>query len=236
MIGFIHSIETFGAVDGPGIRYVVFMQGCPIRCIFCHNPDTWQVKKGKKTTVKELVNDIKKYQNYISTGGVTISGGEPLLQTDFVYALIKSLHKLNIEVAIDTAGSIPVKTTKKVLDTCDLVLLDIKGLDDELNKTITGASNRNTLETLDYCEKISKPVWIRQVLLPGYTLDSEYLERLVKYLKNFKCVKKIEFIPFHKMGEYKWKELGLDYKLYETPAPTVEQLKEANEILHKYNF
>lgn len=236
MKGYIHSIETFGAVDGPGIRYVIFLQGCPLRCIFCHNPDSWKLKEGTKVSINKLVSDIKPYINYIKSGGVTLSGGEPMLQTKFVYGLIKKIHKLGLNVALDTAGSLDLSKTKKLIDISDMLLLDIKGLEDELNKKITGSSNYNTLKTLEYCEQIGKPVWIRQVIVPGYTLDDKYLENLAKYLKNFKCVKNIDLIPFHKMGEYKWKTLNLDYKLYKTKQPTQQEMQRARQIFKNYNL
>jgi len=236
MKGYIHSVETFGAVDGPGIRYVVFLQGCPLRCQYCHNPDTWKLKDGKVTSVRKIVKKIKPYLNYIKDGGVTISGGEPLLQAKFVYRLIKKLHKLNINVAIDTAGSLPLSVSKKVIDICDLVLLDIKALENELHKEVSGNSNINMLETLNYCEKIHKDVWIRHVVVPGLTFNENKLEELAKFLTNYKCVKNVELIGFHKMGEYKWKELKLDYKLYKTPEASNEQMQTAKKIFEKYEL
>jgi len=236
MKGYIHSVETFGAVDGPGIRYVVFMQGCPIRCQYCHNPDTWKVKVGTEVSVSQLVKDIKPYINYIKLGGVTISGGEPLLQAKFVYRLIKSLHKLGLNVAIDTAGSLPLDSTKKTIDASDMLLLDIKAIDNDLHKQVTGTSNKNMLETINYCEKTNKPVWVRHVVVPGLTYDEKHLEELAKFLVNYKCVKNIELIGFHKMGEFKWKELVLEYKLLETPEASKEQMKTARDIFEKYNL
>ena len=236
MKGFIHSVETFGAVDGPGIRYVIFMQGCPIRCQYCHNPDTWKVCGGTKISISKIVKDIKPYLNYIKNGGVTISGGEPLLQADFVYKLIKKLHKIGVSVAIDTAGSLPLDKTKKAIDESDMLLLDIKALDDDVHKKVTGTSNKNMFETLNYCEKSNKPVWVRHVVVPGLTYDEEKLEELAKFLVNYKCVKNIELIGFHKMGEFKWKELCLDYKLYNTPEASKEQMKTAKQIFKKYKL
>lgn len=236
MKGYIHSIETFGAVDGPGIRYVIFMQGCFYRCQYCHNPDTWKLKEGKITTVRKLVKDIKPYINYIKDGGVTISGGEPLIQAEFVYKLIKKLKRLNIHVAVDTAGSIPIEKSKKVLDVASLILLDVKSLDNALNKEITGYDNLNTLNTLKYCEEKNKDVWIRHVVVPSLTFSEEKLEELAKFLTNYKCIKNIELIPFHKMGEYKWKELNLDYKLYDVPATNQDQMKIVKKIFEKYKL
>lgn len=236
MKGYIHSIETFGAVDGPGIRYVVFMQGCPLRCIYCHNPDSWKIKTGRKISVNRLVKDIKSYINYIADGGVTFSGGEPLLQSKFLYKVIKKLKKINVNVAIDTAGSIPLSLSKKTIDISDLILLDIKSLDNKIHKSISTSTNENTLVTLDYCEKLQKPVWIRHVIVPGYTLNTKHLQKLAEYLTQFRCIKNIELLPFHKMGEYKWKNLKYDYKLYNTPAPTKKEMEQVKEIFKDYNL
>lgn len=234
MKGYIHSIETFGAVDGPGVRFVVFMQGCPLRCLFCHNPDSWKIKDGKLVSVNSLVREIKKYKNYIE--GVTLSGGEPLMQPKFAFKLVKKIKKLGLNVAIDTSGSIPLNITKKIIDLADYILLDIKGLDNDLNIKITGMSNENTLKTLNYCEEINKSIWIRQVVVPWLTLSEDYLTNLAKFLTSYKNIKSVDLLPFHKFGEFKWKELGEDYKLYETPEPTREEIIKAREIFAKYNL
>lgn len=235
--GYIHSIETFGAVDGPGIRYVVFFQGCPIRCLYCHNPDSWKQKQGKRLSVNSVVKDILKYKNYITKGGVTLSGGEPLLQPKFAYRLIKKLHKHKISVAIDTAGSIFTKETKKVLNACDLVLLDIKAYGNEMYKIICGTTDENNTKTLNYLKEINKPTWIRHVIVPHYTLNLETLESFAEYLTEFKSViKKVELIPFHKMGEYKWKELNYDYKLYDINVPTKSEMVKIKQMFKSKGF
>ena len=236
MQGFVHSVETFGAVDGPGIRYVVFMQGCPIRCIFCHNPDSWKIGAGKKMSVGQLVKDIKPYLNYIKEGGVTFSGGEPLLQAKFVKKATKKLHRLGLHVAIDTAGSLPLSQTKEAIDLCDMILLDVKAFDPELYRQVTGGSDLNNKATLEYCEQTKKPVWVRHVVVPAYTMQDSHLEALAKYLSQFSCIQNVELLPFHKMGEYKWKDLGYDYKLFDTPAPTKEQMQKVKAIFKKYNL
>ncbi|MFA5659180.1 MAG: pyruvate formate-lyase-activating protein [Oscillospiraceae bacterium] len=230
VVGRIHSIETFGAVDGPGIRYVLFMQGCPLRCLYCHNPDSWDFGGGRLVTTEEIAEDIGDYYNFIKNGGVTVSGGEPLAQASFVADLLTRCKKMGLHTAVDTAGSVPILVSKEALDVCDLVILDIKALDDELCQELTGQPGLNTLQTLLYCEKIKKPVWIRHVLVPGLTLDFERLERLAKYLTGFSCIEKIELLPFHKMGEFKWEELKFDYKLYDTPVPTEVKVLRAKEI------
>ncbi|MBQ2864171.1 MAG: pyruvate formate lyase-activating protein [Clostridia bacterium] len=236
MKGYIHSFESFGAVDGPGVRYVVFMQGCPLRCLYCHNPDSWKLKEGKRWSVGQVVRRIKPYLNYISTGGVTISGGEPLMQPKFVYKLIKRLHKLKVHVAIDTAGSLPLEKTKKVLDVADLILLDIKAMDNNLCKEVTGQTNENTMATLKYLNHINKPVWIRHVIVPGYTLNTGHLMKLGKELTRYRCVKQVDLLPFHKMGEYKWQELEYDYKLYKTESPEPVEVLKARKLLKKFDL
>lgn len=234
--GRIHSIETFGAVDGPGIRYVLFMQGCPLKCLYCHNPDSWRDEGGKIVTSQEIADNIKSYKNYFKKGGVTISGGEPLLQIDFVYDLVKRCKKIGLHTALDTAGSVSIQLSKKVIDECDLILLDIKALDNAVCKELTGKYNDNTIDTLKYCEMTDKPVWLRHVLVPGITLKDEMLEELADFLKDFKCIKKVELMPFHKMGEFKWKELGMDYKLYETSEPKADEINRAKEIFKSRNL
>lgn len=230
MKGYIHSVETFGSVDGPGVRYVVFMQGCPLRCLYCHNPDSWKMKDGKLKSVKEIVSDIMKYSSFISSGGVTISGGEPLLQAKFVLKLIKQLKKHNIHVAVDTSGSLPLKVSKDVLDAADLIMLDIKELNESDHKTLTGLGNSNTLETLSYLKSINKPIWIRHVVLPSYTLNESKLKNLAEFLTNYNNIEKIELLPFHKFGEYKWENLGYDYKLKQIEPPTSEEMKKVKQI------
>ncbi len=228
--GRIHSIETFGAVDGPGIRYVLFMQGCPLRCLYCHNPDSWDFSGGKTVTTEEIATDIESYYNFIKKGGVTVSGGEPLAQPEFVADLFERCKKMGLHTAVDTSGSVALSVSHKAIDVCDLVILDIKALDDALCLELTGQPNFNTLETLLYCEKTKKPVWIRHVLVPEYTLDFEKLEKLADYLTGFSCIEKVELLPFHKMGEFKWEELNFDYKLFGTQSPSITDIDKAKHI------
>ena len=236
--GLIHSVETFGTVDGPGIRYVVFFQGCPLRCLYCHNPDTWPADApcAKRVTARELFLDIIKYKNYIGSGGVTLSGGEPLLQPDFALELIRLCRENGIHTAIDTSGAIPLSACEKAVSAADLILLDIKAIDGDLCRSIAGQDNRNALRLLAFCEENGKPVWIRHVLVPGLTLKRALLEQTAAYLAKFRCVKKVELLPFHKMGEYKWKAQGLDYKLYSVNEPAREELDEANRIFQDYGL
>lgn len=236
MTGNIHSIETCGTLDGPGIRYVVFLQGCPLRCKYCHNPDTWAFNGGKQFTPDEVVEDILKYRSFIKRGGVTFSGGEPLLQAEFVLEVLKQCKKYGIHTAIDTSGCVPLQVCAGTLDYVDLVLLDIKHIDTNVCKILTGMGNENTLSMLDYLEEKKKDVWIRHVIVPGFTEDYMELEKMADFLSRYTVISKIELLPFHKMGEYKWKSLGFDYELLLTSEPTKESILKVKNIFKKYNF
>ena len=230
----VHSIETFGTVDGPGIRYVLFLQGCPLKCKYCHNRDTWDSSLGTVKTLDEILSEIKRYTAYFKTsnGGVTVSGGEPLLQAKFVTELFKKLRKLNIHTALDTAGSIPINDTiKKLLSYTDLVILDIKHINNKKAKNLTGLSNKNNLEFAKYLNDNHIPVWIRQVLVPGYTDSPEDLTELKKFIDTLSNVERVEILPYHKLGEFKWKNFGDEYPLKNVPEPTDEQIKEAKKLL-----
>lgn len=237
-IGKIHSIESCGTVDGPGIRFVVFMQGCPLRCQYCHNPDTWKLKGGDEMSVEELMSEVVKYKSYMrfSGGGITITGGEPLMQSDFVYELIQACSAEGIHTAIDTSGYVFNDKAKKIIDAVDLVLLDIKHADPVQYKTITGANLQPTLDFLDYLSSIKKPVWIRYVLVPGLSDQPKGIEKLAITLSQYSNIDKIELLPFHKMGEFKWEELGLEYKLKDTPEPDKMAIIDAMAVLKKHNL
>jgi len=236
--GFVHSIETFGTLDGPGIRYVIFFQGCLLRCRYCHNPDTWLegVSGAISMSAKELICDILKYKSFIINGGVTLSGGEPLYQPDFACEIIRLCSENGIHTAIDTSGAVPLPSCEKAILAADLIILDIKAIDNEICRTLTGRDNINTLGLLDFCEKIKKNVWIRHVIVPGLTLDRAMLEKTAAFLSGYSCVKKVELLPFHKMGEYKWKEQGLDYTLYNVNEPTIEEMDESFAIFKGYGL
>lgn len=231
-LGRVHSVETFGAVDGPGIRYVVFFQGCRLRCLYCHNPDSWDLFAGEKKSAIDVFNDICRYENFIKRGGVTLSGGEPLMQIEFASELIDLCRGRGFHTALDTAGSVDLSVSKEVIDKVDMLLLDIKTFDLDISQKLTGKSGtlEMALATLAYCEKISKLVWIRHVILPGYTLNEKRLSALADYLKKFKCIERVDLLPFHKMGEYKWEELHEPYQLSSTLAPTAEQMQMAYAI------
>ncbi len=230
IVGAIHSLDSFGAVDGPGIRFVVFFQGCPLRCRFCHNPDTWNKGEGKSYTPAEIVTEILPYRPFLRRGGVTLSGGEPLFQPVFAAELLSQLKAEGFHTALDTSGGVPLKTCREAVDLADLLLLDIKALDPGLCRDLTGQDNRNALAILNHCQAMGKPVWIRHVLVPGYTLDPVNLRQLAAFLQNYSCVERVELLPFHQLGAYKWKELGLDYTLEQTPVPTNAQVEEAKTI------
>ncbi len=230
-LGYIHSIETCGTVDGPGIRYVAFLQGCPLRCLYCHNPDSWQYGTGQTMRASALVGDILKYRSFIRNGGVTFSGGEPLSQVPFVTNVFSRLKLRGIHTAVDTSGIIPVSTCQSALEVTDLVILDIKAIDSDLCKTVSGGDNRRALQLLDWCEAEEKPVWIRHVVVPGFTDRVEDLEALATYLKPFRCIQKVQLLPFHQMAIHKWEHLNVPYTLEHVNPPTPEQMRQANAML-----
>jgi len=232
IIGRIHSLESFGTVDGPGIRFVIFMQGCPLRCQFCHNPDTWELEKGAEYTPQQLVGEIIKYKSYMdfSGGGVTFTGGEPLLQAEFILEVGKLLKEHKISIAIDTSGYVWNHYVKELLEYIDIILLDIKNFDPHVYEEITGVSLSPTLKLLDYLREHHINTWIRYVLVPGLTDHLDHIRKLSDYLDHYPNVSKIELLAFHKMGEYKWKELGVEYKLSDTKEPDKELLQKVKAI------
>lgn len=230
--GRIHSLESFGTVDGPGIRFVVFLQGCPLRCQFCHNPDTWDVHTGIEYEPQQLVDEIIKYKSYMefSGGGVTFTGGEPLLQAEFILEVCKLLQPLKISVALDTSGFIWNRSVEEVLNYTDLVLLDIKNYDPRVYEKVTGVALSPTLKFLEQLKERSKKTWIRYVLVPGLTDNLASIRGLSAHLDQYPNVEKIELLGFHKMGEFKWKELGLNYQLADAPEPSKALLAEVKAI------
>lgn len=225
-IGYIHSVETFGALDGPGIRYVIFLQGCPLRCKFCHNPDTWRMGAGQKQTADQLAGDIKNYLPFykLSGGGVTASGGEPLLQAEFLLTLFKKLKQWHADTAVDTSGFIDADKVKALLNYVDLVLLSIKHTEGEKHREICGRSHERPRALARYLCLIGKPVWIRYVIIPGITDGEENLARLAEWIKPMENVTRLELLPYHTMGVYKWEQLGLDYSLPQVPPAEPEQM------------
>ena len=229
----VHSIESFGTVDGPGIRFVLFLQGCHLECKYCHNRDTWDINGGTYSSLDDIFNKIKKYKNYIMpNGGVTVTGGEPLLQVNFLIELFKKLKEEKIHTCIDTSGVVSInENIKEVLKYTDLVLLDIKHIDPIKCKELVGKSNKLELEFAKYLSDNNIPMWIRQVLIPGYTDDENDLKKLKAFIDSLKTVEKVEILPYHKMGEYKWKSLGLEYPLKNVREPSKSEIKKAKKIL-----
>lgn len=234
-MGYIHSIETMGLVDGPGIRVVVFMQGCPLRCLFCHNPDTWVAKKNLEISPNELVNRIRKFRPYFedSGGGVTFSGGEPLFQSEFLVETLKLCKKAGINICLDTSGTGYNKEyLEEIFHLTDLIILDIKAINPDDYKKMTG---KNQDEYNYFVEELSKhniDIWLRQVIVPGINDTKEYILELKEYIKKFNNVKKVELLPYHTMGIIKYEKLGIPYPLKNTLALTQEKLKELEEILN----
>lgn len=231
--GRIHSFESLGAVDGPGIRFVVFMQGCHLKCKYCQNRDTWDINSGEQYTVKQVVEKIMRYKNYIvaSNGGVTLSGGEPLLQQDFVISLFQELKKQNISTCLDTSGMFTITDKiKQIVDLTDIFLLDIKSINDETCKWLTGSSNSLELEFAKYINEKNKRIWIRQVLVPGITDKKEDLLKLKDFLKTIN-VEKFEFLPYHDLGKYKWEKLGVPYELEDVRVASNKDVERAKKIM-----
>ena len=227
--GRIHSLESFGAVDGPGIRYVVFFQGCPLRCIYCHNPDTWPARGGREMTVEELVETILPYKLFLRRGGVTLTGGEPLAQSGFVHELIDALHTHGLHVAIDTAGSIPLDQCRPAVDAADMLLLDIKALDAGCaasSAAATAAAPRPCWNTARGAQaRLAAPCGGA-----GLHADEKRLRELAAYLKPFTCIERVELLPFHQMGSYKWAAEKLPYALQDKRTPTQEEMENARKI------
>lgn len=237
-LGLIHSTESFGSVDGPGIRFVVFMQGCKMRCKYCHNPDTWFSEKGQWITSDDLLKKAIRYKPYWKdNGGITVSGGEPLLQIDFVTDFFKKAKELGVHTTLDTSGN-PFTFEKpfitkfnELMKYTDLILLDIKHINPEEHKKLTSQSNENILQMAEYLSDIEKPVWIRHVLVPKITDNDEYLYILKDFIDLLDNVERVEVLPYHTLGEYKWQELGMEYKLKGIEPPSKTRIENAKRIL-----
>ena len=230
----VHSIESFGTVDGPGIRFVLFLQGCHLQCKYCHNRDTWDINGGEYRTLDDILEKIRRYKNYmiLSGGGVTVTGGEPLLQVKFLIELFKKLKAEGIHTCIDTSGIVAITDDiKEVLKYTDLVLLDIKHIDDEKCKKLVGVSNKRELEFAQYLSENNIKIWIRQVLVPGYTDDEQDLLKLKKFIKSLKTVENIQILPYHNMGKYKWEKLGLKSELENVRQANQDDVDRAKKIL-----
>lgn len=235
--GRIHSIESFGTVDGPGIRFVIFMQGCPMRCLYCHNPDTWKTDGGKEVTVKELLDEYRKNRDFYKNGGITVTGGEPLLQIDFVTELFREAKDYGIHTAIDTSGITYNDSAEYIarldglMEYTDLVMLDVKHIDDEKHKVLTGHSNARVTAFAKYLEKKNVPLWARHVVIEGYTDNEHDLYELGSFLGSLKNLYALDVLPYHTLGVAKYRELGIPYPLEGIEPTSKEHSNEAKKII-----
>ncbi|MGN0497957.1 MAG: pyruvate formate-lyase-activating protein [Acutalibacteraceae bacterium] len=237
--GYIHSTESFGSVDGPGVRFIVFMQGCNMRCKYCHNPDTWDKSGGREVTADEIIKVALRYRTYWGKkGGITISGGEPLLQMDFLIELCKKCKEQGISTVIDTAGKPFTREEpffskfNELLKYTDLIMLDLKHIDSKDHKDLTGFDNENILDLAQYLSEKNEPVWIRHVLVPGINDDDFSLNKLHKFIKTLKNVQRVEILPYHNLGEFKYEDLGIKYPLAGLRSPSKESIANAQRLLH----
>ena len=236
ILGKIHSIETCGTVDGPGIRFVVFTQGCPMRCLYCHNPDTWEMDCGKEMTASQILEKYESVKEFCK-GGLTVTGGEPLVQVDFVTELFKLFYENNIHTALDTSGILFNNNNKDKIDELlkytSLVLLDIKHINNEEHKRLTGHSNKNIIDFAKYLSEINKPVWIRHVVVPDITFNEKYLQELGQFLAELHNIKALDILPYHNMAIPKYKELEISYPLENIPPLSKEDAIKARNIILK---
>jgi pyruvate formate lyase activating enzyme len=228
--GYIHSVETCGTVDGPGLRYVLFLGGCPLRCLYCHNPDAQGRPTGDCRTADEVLEDVLRYKSFIRRGGLTVSGGEPLMQPRFVGALFRGAKRHGIHTALDTSGFLGHKADDALLDQTDLVLLDIKSWKPDLYRKVTGVEVGPTLDFAERLDRRGNRMWIRFVLVPGLTDDPENVRGLADFVSRLDHVERVEILPFHQMGEYKYAELGKEYQLQDTATPTEEEIERVRAI------
>ncbi|MBD5095816.1 MAG: pyruvate formate lyase-activating protein [Lachnospiraceae bacterium] len=234
----IHSIETFGTVDGPGVRYVVFVKGCPMRCQYCHNPDTWEMAGGTKMSTDEILEDYEKYKPFLKGGGLTVTGGEPLVQIDFLTELFEKAKEKGIHTCLDTSGIMFRRNDPEIYEkyvrlmkSTDLIMLDIKHIDPEEHIKLTAQPSENIFDFLKFLDEQEKEIWIRHVLVPGITLVPEYLERLGRFIAQFKHIKALDVLPYHDMGKEKYKKLGIDYVLKDVVPVEKEQAIEARNMI-----
>lgn len=239
MQGYVHQLESFGCADGPGSRFIIFFSGCPMRCKFCHNPDTWDMKKGGTSwTAGDLLKEALSCRAYWGKkGGITVSGGEPLSQIDFLLELFTLAKEKNVNTCIDTSGAPFTRegkwfgTFQKLMDVTDLLLMDIKHINEEEHVKLTGHTGKNIKDMFYYLDEIKKPIWIRHVLTPGITDNDEYLKETRDFIRTLHNVKRVEILPYHGLGAMKYKDLGIDYVLKDTQSPSEERVKNAQEIL-----
>lgn len=238
MQGRVHSVESFGSADGPGVRYLVFLQGCPMRCRYCHNPDTWRTEGGELMDADEILDRAERYRSYWgANGGITVSGGEALLQIDFLLELFSAAHKRGINTCLDSSLAPFTREEpffskfQQLMDVCDLVIADIKHIDPEQHRALTSRDNANILDCLRYMSEAGEPLWIRQVLVPGITDDDAYLRQTRAFIAELKTVERVEVLPYHTLGIFKWDELGIPYTLRDTEPPSPERVAQATQIL-----
>lgn len=235
MTGIIHSTESFGSVDGPGIRFVVFLKGCPMRCKYCHNPDTWDMQGGEKMSTDNIIAAYNKNREFYRNGGITVTGGEPLVQIEFVTELFRKCHEEDIHTCLDTSGVTfdPDNTGKidELLEYTDLVMLDIKHIDPELHKELTGHTNENILKFAEYMDRKGTAMWIRHVAVPGITDDEKYLFRLGEFIGTLRNVHALDVLAYHTMGAEKYRKLGIDYPLEGTEPMDKERAMECKDII-----
>lgn len=235
-----HSYETCGTVDGPGIRFILFLQGCLMRCQYCHNRDTWDVRKGETITLEALMKEVLTYRHYMkaSGGGVTASGGEAILQAEFVRDWFRACKKEGIHTCLDTNGFVRHHSAiiDEMLDETDLVLLDLKQLNNQIHKRLIGVSNHHTLAFAEHLQKRNIPTWIRYVVVPNYTDADEDIHLLGEFVATLKNVEKIDLLPYHKLGVHKWEVLGETYPLSHVNPPTKESLEHIKNILESYGL
>lgn len=227
----IHSIETFGTHEGPGIRLVIFLQGCNFRCAYCHNPDTIKCSGGREVSNKEILSMLEDERPYFSNGGgLTVSGGEPLLQAKDLLALFKEAGRRGFHTAVDTNAGVDTLEARELMKAADLAIIDLKHFDVDLHLDLTGQGNENVLKMIEYREKTGRPFWIRYVLVPGWTDQTGPLEKMAAYLKRFKHLKRLEILPYHNLGEYKYRELNEEYRLNGQKAPDRETIERVENI------
>ena len=233
MKGYVHSIQSLGTVDGPGVRAVVFTTGCPLRCVYCHNPDTWSANGAKEYEAKELVEKLRRFYPYIKGGGVTLSGGEPCLSADFLLEVVSLLHEDGIHVALDTSGSVTTDSAMALIDACDLILLDVKFTTEDDYKRYTGGTLAAPMSVLERCEAAKKPVWVRHVVVPRINDTKEDGEALRELLLPYSVIEKIELLPFKTLCIEKYDSLGIPFPLKDTPAANVEDIKRVESGLNQ---
>lgn len=233
MKGYVHSLQSLGTVDGPGVRSVVFLAGCPLRCVYCHNPDTWAREESQLTDAASLAARLVRFYSFIKKGGVTFSGGEPLLQAEFVTEVTTLLHKEGLHVAVDTCGAPLTPAAERLMEAADLFLLDIKMTTEEDYKRYTGGSLVQTLAFLDRLEALQKDTWIRHVVVPGINDSEEDILRLADLIKGYSCIKKVELLPFKNLCLEKYKSLSIPFPLEGTPPMRADKLEKLEQILKR---